>query len=121
MKAYLIQLVGARSDRMITLVNEDDWMWMLNGGEPPAALVDQIDAQYRAGGYTPVMTRDDHLSALIDLDDNRNPDNDRAIQLPGSDFNGHSFSGFDKTLIEALGFINTHGLTLEDEYLGASY
>ena len=123
-KAYLVKLAGG-GDQQWTLLNQEaydylseccDWRKGDPIPQPPESIINDRAAECRWGG----MTRDAAVQDLTLDPKSGSADNDIAMSLVNSLFNGERYNG-DASIAELNAFCKKHGLEVEDGYEGYIY
>lgn len=134
MKAYIVKNVEADGDTYVKVVDEDTFNYVLNGGVMPAGQHQLLSQQYmahtvlkpgewRAG--TPADWLAEAQKDIADLADDFSSktyaDQERAMRVTSSDFNGAIFKDGYKDTKDILAFLQANNLTLVDEFQGLSW
>lgn len=121
-KAYLLQLEGM-GDHQSVILNQTDWDFLeqccnWTKGEPiptpPESLIQDIIEVNNS-------SREDIIDALTPCQYSSSYDNDVALQMVGSSFNGERFLSFSGSIKEINDFVARHNLDLEEAYEGYIY
>ena len=129
-KAYLVKLTGMGDYRWY-LLNEEDWKhldacanWNRHGDEPapvpPDAMIDRYMAD-NGQDSTPVDSRAEAIYCLTPQADSGTADNDVALSMAPSLFNGESYNDYDGSVRALNAFLTKHKLKVADEYEGGIY
>lgn len=122
MKAYLVTLTG-QGDTDRKLLNEEAWNFLINGGPVPDSVIDDYIRENPTdfSNNDAPTTRESVIALFADCNSST-ADNDRALSMSGSSFNGEACNGYDLTINEINRFVKKHGLELSDEeYDGGIY
>lgn len=125
-KAYLIDLSGM-GDCQVFLVDQVTWEWFdgeMNGKDysVPTKIVDDYLADSEISQDRIQAAVAEFLSLMKPKRENNSSwDNDIALNLPPSRFNGESFNNFYRSVKELNAFVKKHDLELIEAYEGYIY
>lgn len=117
--AYLVKLHGM-GDVQWYLLNDADWSVFeeILDGNDSAIPHDEMISRYIEDN--PAITREEVLQ-IFENHGSSTFDNDVAIAMMPSEFNGEKFLNFDGSVKALNAFIKKHNLNLADEYEGCLY
>ena len=106
-------------DVELKLVDKETFDFILEGGRAPDDAVKGCLAQRQS--YGEILTEKQVRKELENFTGSTT-DNDRAMAVVGSSFNGERFSAWDENIASLMAFCKKHNLELsEDMYNGALY
>lgn len=121
-KAYLIKLAGM-GDHQWTLLNQEDWDFLkacINWSRetpipsPPERMISGVMECFNID--------QDAAKASLALDPHSaTAENDIALSIPGSLFDGERFCDHEASIQKLNAFIAKHNLDLEESYTGYIY
>jgi hypothetical protein len=125
MRAYLIKNVEGDGDTRVKIVDEATFNYVLSGGTMPASQRAAQMAKIAEWQKRGICKASDVQAEIDDLDDDLSSrsyaDQERAMQVVSTDFNGAVFNKSYASTKEIMDFLNANGLTLVDEFQGLSW
>lgn len=124
-KAYLLKLAGM-GDHDWKLLNQEAYdhflavsNWRPRSGAPvptpSQALLNDV-ATYCSDEHC-----EETAEELLAVEDGSSFDNDLALRMPSSSFNGERYRSFDASITNLLTFVQRHDLELVEAYEGVIY
>jgi hypothetical protein len=119
-KAFIVTLTG-QGDTMFYLVNEETFNFINDGGRAPDDVVKAYGENYLQFDGEEPMTEADFREELEGFT-GTSPDNDRALAISGTEFNGETCYLDSVNIKKANTFALKHNLEIQEEsYEGCIY
>lgn len=89
---------------------------------PPAALVDRIlEERTEHDNEDDIEAVREDVIETLTMGEGASTDNDVALQLTGSMFNGECYTSYDASIKNLNAFVKKHNLDMEEAYEGYIY
>lgn len=119
--AYVVYLSNFE-DVELKLVNKETFDFILEGGRAPDDVVKGYIKEYQTFEDGSTTITEKKARQILENFTGSTTDNDRAMAVPGSTFNGERFGSWDSDIAGLLAFAKKHNLEINIEtYNGAIY